>query len=388
MSEEAPAWAKGHRLEFLRELAAPFAAEHKPLVLGAFGLVKEADVAAALEAREIIWTRCNRNTAQAVALFKVLRSSSKRQDFAGREIELAAGDLVVRAIAGSEEGKRRIWANLENQAAAIWVEDFIEGPAAKLWPELGLELMLTKVTAASELKGLWLFDQRGVSRPPPLPAWDAPALRILADPWLSPIVLEELLGEALAVDSWAQHYSGYNKRQSWTAIALHGFRAHDPGFIIKPAEMSRKWREEHPESLAWECGPTAALERFPGIKRLLGELCPQGHQRARLMRLSASGGELTRHADIIDPEAGAGEGKLARLHIPLQTSPGCIFRVWELSGQERAVHMPAGSLCYLDTRKPHAVVNPGDADRIHLVVDAWSWPGLRAMIGNEKGPSS
>jgi hypothetical protein len=42
--------------------------------------------------------------------------------------------------------------------------------------------------------------------------------------------------------------------------------------------------------------------------------------------------------------------------------------------------LPERALCYLDTRKPHAVINPGAADRIHLVIDTYAGPELRRMI--------
>lgn len=98
------------------------------------------------------------------------------------------------------------------------------------------------------------------------------------------------------------------------------------------------------------------------------------------MRLAPGGGELTRHADIIDPEAGTKDGRLVRLHIPIQTHPACMFRAWTLRGEEGARHFPESSICYIDTRKPHAVVNGGPVDRIHLVVDAYSSAELRARI--------
>jgi hypothetical protein len=98
------------------------------------------------------------------------------------------------------------------------------------------------------------------------------------------------------------------------------------------------------------------------------------------MRLARGGGELTRHADITDPEAGTADGSVARLHIPLQTDERCVFRGWGLDGRENRAHFPERALCYLDTRKPHAVINEGERDRIHLVVDCHSGPELRAMI--------
>jgi hypothetical protein len=105
------------------------------------------------------------------------------------------------------------------------------------------------------------------------------------------------------------------------------------------------------------------------------------------MRLGARGGELTRHADITDPEAGTADGKVARLHIPLTTDPRCVFRSWGLNGVEQRLHMPERGLSYIDTRKPHAVINPADLERIHLVADAFSSPALRRWIADGKAPA-
>ena len=72
-----------------------------------------------------------------------------------------------------------------------------------------------------------------------------------------------------------------------------------------------------------------------------------------------------------DKEAGATIGKIARLHIPIQTNPETRFMAWHLNGRQVQEHLDTGSLWYLDTRKPHAVSNQNGAqDRIHLVIDA------------------
>src|SRR5690606_41828528 len=123
-----------------------------------------------------------------------------------------------------------------------------------------------------------------------------------------------------------------------------------------------------------------AAEGFPRTLEALQSLPVEGFQRIRFMRLAGAGGELTRHADITDPEAGTADGCIARLHIPVRTSPGCLFRSWALDGREHRLHMPERGLSYIDTRKPHAVINPASVERIHLVADAISGPGLRALL--------
>jgi hypothetical protein len=86
------------------------------------------------------------------------------------------------------------------------------------------------------------------------------------------------------------------------------------------------------------------------------------------MRL-APGGEASRHADITDPDAGASEGKVVRVHIPLISSERCVFQSWSLDGNTSSMVMRPGTAAYLDVRKPHTAVNTGDTPRVHLVVD-------------------
>ena len=128
------------------------------------------------------------------------------------------------------------------------------------------------------------------------------------------------------------------------------------------------------EAPAWAKGHDLDL-----LREIVGRL-PGQPQRIRLMRLAQSGGELTRHADIVDPEAGTADGQTVRIHIPLISPPECKFTSWDEDGRRIAEHLAPGSLWYLDTRKPHAVQNPGNRDRIHIVVDLFANDDVRALI--------
>jgi hypothetical protein len=132
--------------------------------------------------------------------------------------------------------------------------------------------------------------------------------------------------------------------------------------------MSKTWKQENASRLSAKCAPTAAAKALPTIWELAYSV-PGNLERVRLMRLRASNGELTRHADITDRDAGTENGKIARFHIPLQTAQGCLFSGWELDGTLNQQHFAAGSLFYLDIRKPHAVKNTSQINRIHLVID-------------------
>jgi len=51
-----------------------------------------------------------------------------------------------------------------------------------------------------------------------------------------------------------------------------------------------------------------------------------------------------------------------RMHIPIVTHESCKM-VWE----NQTLHMPAGNLFWVDTRKPHTAFNGSYSQRIHLV---------------------
>jgi len=177
---------------------------------------------------------------------------------------------------------------------------------------------------------------------------------------------------------WVDHYSSYNKRRSWHAVALRSFGG-DAAFIEKPAEMSKAWKAEHADSLAWTARDTPLMRQLPALAELAHQI-PGGKQRVRLMRLTA-GGELSRHADITDKEAGIQTGKVARIHIPLISNEACRFQSWRLDGLGADdVFMQPGRAWYLDTRKPHAARNAGRDARVHLVIDAMASPALRALL--------
>ncbi len=380
---ESPGWARGFPLDFLKEAAGLYREEFKPHTYGAFGLPKERDVADALHDGALIWARSlsGNKPLAALAIAKPVQRPSPHEDFAGRRVVLQAGSVFVKSIAGTDEGKRRILGSVLAHAPTAWVEAHVENPATvAVLSAAGFRHIVTKVSASSDLKGM--FARGDVLAPEPLHPADEPSVKVLRHDFITQAetaaICQEL--EALGGAAFAQHYSSYNKRQSWTAVALRGFDPADPGFIAKPAEMSRAWKDTNPARLAAPCEDTTAAPLFPTVWEVLKRLPVARVQRVRFMRLSAKGGELTRHADITDPEAGTAEGKVARLHIPITTEPGCLFRAWGLEGAESRLHMPARSLSYIDTRKPHAVVNPAAMSRIHLVVDAFSTPELRAWL--------
>jgi len=69
----------------------------------------------------------------------------------------------------------------------------------------------------------------------------------------------------------------------------------------------------------------------------------------------------------IDPHADGGShaAYYERHHVVLQSNPDCIFRC----GNE-AVQMATGELWWFNNAIEHEVINRGNEDRIHLIIDA------------------
>lgn len=372
-------WQQGIELERLRSFAAPFKEGHKALVFGAFGLTKERDIAEYLAKNQALWTG---DPPEAVALARPVKLGSEQTDFAGRKFDIPPGHVLVKAFVArsAEAGAKILKALAERCHAPVWVEAFEEHePSRRALKAAGFDYVTTKVSAGSELKGLYV---RGAAVPlGALEAAERGTLLVLKSNFLSAKVHADIKAEVAQFESqFAQHYSDYNKRKSWTAFALRGY-SHDPAFIIKPAEMSKSWKEENPALLAEQPRWTDAASKFKATLAAIGALGCE-FDRVRFMRLRAKDGELSRHADITDREAGVQDGKITRLHIPILTSDAVTMIGWSARGERMEVKFPERALCYLDQRKPHAVLNKdATLNRIHLVLDCFGTAKLRGMIG-------
>mgnify|MGYP003335376046 CR=1 FL=1 len=191
-------------------------------------------------------------------------------------------------------------------------------------------------------------------------------------------LLESICRKAEALSStFTNHYSNYNKKNAWSALSLRGYTA-DPTFITKPEEMNDKWKVEHQHE-DFMLQDTPLFDSFPEVRELL-TCVPGDYHRIRLMRLAPGQGELERHTDQVDPDAGSTIGKLARLHFPLKTNPDVIFTNWDASATPIQSHMSVGECWYLDTRKPHKAINGGQEERIHLVVDVVTTESLHHLL--------
>jgi hypothetical protein len=187
-------------------------------------------------------------------------------------------------------------------------------------------------------------------------------------------ISDKLLSEGV---EYQNHYSKYNKSKSWGAISLRGY-SQDPTFIENPKCMNDKWHKEH-EGENFELQDTEMRALFPEVEKIL-EHIPGVYHRIRFMRLKPGGGELQRHTDQVEPDAGVRDERLIRLHVPIKTNPRVEFSAWNCDGEKRSTNMVQGSTWYLDIRKPHTAINHGDDERIHLVIDVESNEKLRTLL--------
>lgn len=176
---------------------------------------------------------------------------------------------------------------------------------------------------------------------------------------------------------FTDHYSNYNKKNSWSAISLRGY-TEDYKFITKPEEMSKKWKKEN-EEINFSLQDTKLRKDFPEVEQILSYFKAVPH-RIRFMNLSPLGGELQRHTDQVDPNAGVTDNKLMRVHIPIVTNDRVIFEQWDCEGHNVKIHMGIGECWYIDVRKPHRAVNDGDSLRTHLVIDFEANKYLRNLL--------
>lgn len=299
----------------------------------------------------------------------------------GRKLK---GDRVINAISVDGDTLDKVSKYVEDLSkdADTWLYIWEEDPLQKIVAQLaGFSKVGAKITTSSEIYGIY-FKNNPSSEPRAHP-------NILPDEKLTLVSLVNVADVTTLADSiakkvkdfdvnFADHYSKHNKNKSWSAISLRGFAA-DPMFISKPICMNDAWRKEH-ASEKFELQDTELRKLFPEVEEIVKLLGTGTLERVRFMRLSPGGGELTRHTDQVEPDAGVRDGTIMRIHMPIITNPKVEFTVWDYQGEENVIHMERGKLWYLDIRKPHRAINGGTEERIHLVIDIGASDQLRALL--------
>lgn len=368
-------WQHGIPLDLLKSLSGVYKAHDGERPLGAFTAVKENMVAQWMDDGDLHVAE------DAIVALHRSMSQTTVKDFRRLPIcTMPPGTIVVDRAAGSAQGMARIIENLAGDAPILWrcwADHIDDTTAARM---LNMTRVGTIIRASSEILAVWVRGATTISNV--LPQADTKGITPLRTDipgfQISQSDLADLEGWPHMVSRiWVDHYSSYNKRKSWYAVALRSFGG-NLSFIEKPSEMSKAWKASHPEEMMWEVKDTPLYNALPGAREILDRI-PAKLERVRLMRLSG-GGELSRHSDITDHDAGTADGQIMRLHLPIVTNPGVRFTSWDLYNQPNEIHMSPGRWWYLDVRKPHRAINTQGAERIHLVVDAVANQTLREAI--------
>lgn len=313
-----------------------------------------------------------------VAVVRHLRSDSRRKDWTGRSYVLPGGASVATFVA------RAVGARVPDELEAVdfiyaYAEDQALTDALLGWRRARYA---TRISAASEVITCW--GPRG-SRHVEHPADQVTCALLPAEmmPQWPTVIRERVLGELASLHEWHDDYPFYSDG-TWGAVNLRGFNPADPMWGVKPAEMPLAWQAAHPEARHFKCDWTVITGDTLATMRALVEDVPwwRSLERVRLMRMAGrpGGGKLGRHSDVTDRAAGTRDGQVARFHIPLATHPDITMTTWELDGTRRDTHLKPWHVYYLDQRKPHAVANPTDTDRVHLVADVIVDPEVRHRL--------
>jgi mannose-6-phosphate isomerase-like protein (cupin superfamily) len=162
----------------------------------------------------------------------------------------------------------------------------------------------------------------------------------------------------LAAANWKLHFNTVNYQGEWTVLSLRS-----PGGSmdnIIPDLMNNGAYADTP--LMTEC---------PAIKQLIGSMQCE-ILSARLLNLK-KGAVIKEHRDV---ELAFENGE-ARLHFPIFTNQGVAFYV-----NDERVTMHEGDCWYINANLKHRVVNNGDTDRIHLVIDCKVNQWLESIFEN------
>ena len=154
---------------------------------------------------------------------------------------------------------------------------------------------------------------------------------------------------------WTPHFNTQYYEGDWSGIAL---RAAENAHVAL-----------YPDPTVERFVDTEALHKCPSVIGVLEKFeCPT--ESVRFLRLGP-GASILEHRDY---RLGIEDG-VARVHIPVQTSPDVEFY---LDGER--VEMGEGEAWYLNFNLPHRVTNNGEKVRIHLVVDCVANEWLRAFF--------
>jgi hypothetical protein len=373
-------WQRGYDLEELKTLEA-FYAPYNKFALSPFAKFKKNDIAVKLDEKSFNQINDRDGNVKAVWVREKAKVGSKIMMHGKTLIgEKLKGDITYSRLCGDPDTLETGMIGDGYTMSNCW---FLVPGGDRVICDLAERLKFRKVgykvTSFAEIMGVYFRDSdlSFVFRDHPIVAKaDLVGMAKVAevDTALIGTIMTKL---QLLAPTYTNHYSNYNTKNAWSALALRGYSA-DPAFITKPAEMNDAWHEKHKDE-HFELQDTPLFAQFPEVRTLLNFLDGVWH-RVRFMRLAPSGGELTRHTDQVDPDAGNADGAVARFHFPLKTNKDVLFKTWNGNDQEERYHFGFGECWVIDTRKPHMAVNGGTEERIHLVVDVVVTPKIEKLI--------
>ena len=381
--KELKAWQKGYHLEYLEEIVERFEG-YNELSCSPFSEMSKNKVAESLEKGHIEVLRGSRGHSHAIIESHINRNRNEITADGTVVIGIKEdGDRIVTKISGDVIPlSTKLQSYTEPTWLFIWEESVAQRNAATMarYKKIG-----AKITSFGEIYGVYFRDVPGlfsdVERPHvKIPEYEKLALTKLKIEKTDSIeaALVGIRGMLKTLPEFTNHYSNYNDKGSWKALSLRGYRS-DSTFITKPVEMNKKWKKENEGSLNWQIEDTPLRAQFPEVEVLLDQLPGEKH-RIRFMSLKPKDGELRRHTDLVDPDQGIADGKLARIHFPIVTNDKVLFQNWDWNGKADPINMKVGEAWYLDVRKPHRAVNSGDTHRIHMVIDVVSNEELRKLL--------
>lgn len=371
-------WQHGWELDDLKKLE-KFYAPHNHHALSVFGKFKKNDIAAHLHEGTLHLYNETGNGPEAAMVAERSKVPSKIVMFGKTVIGVKEkGDLTFSRLVGDPLVLTEQLAQYEDNNC--WLITFAGNtPIRRVAEHAGFRYVGYKVTSFSEVHAVYFRDaflSFGPRTHPTVPPAELVSMAKIADiGFADPEHTINTLRKMCPV--FTNHYSNYNQQDAWSAIALRGYSS-NAAFITKPEEMNAKWTEAHKDEV-FALQDTKVYQYFPEVRELLSFLDGDIH-RVRFMRLAPGGGELQRHTDQVDPDAGNSLGKLARLHFPLKTNDKVLFSTWNADDKKEDYHYGFGECWLIDTRKPHMAVNNGPEERIHLVVDTIVTPKLERMI--------
>ena len=148
-----------------------------------------------------------------------------------------------------------------------------------------------------------------------------------------------------AVNSWVAHFNTDYYVGDWSGIQLRG--PEKENHEISPGHAGTKKFVDLPN-----------LKALPYVRKVIKTI-QAPIDSVRFLRLTP-GSEIKPHKDY-DLEFWDG---FVRLHIPIQTNDKVTFIL-----DKKKLDMKPGECWFGDFSKTHRVINEGETDRVHLVID-------------------